>query len=314
MVRPELLSIDLAGKTYVITGANAGIGWETARQLAAQGATVVMACRRGREGEQAAAAIRATWPAAKLEVLPLDLADLASVRTFAQAFAARHSRLDGLVNNAGVMNTPAGHTKDGFEMQFGINHLGHFLLTALLIDKLKASAPARIVNVSSSAHEQVLGRKAAIHFDDLNYERRRYDGWEAYTQSKLANLLHARELARRLAGTGVTCVSLHPGWVRTSLFKNTMPLWLQNHVLRPLFHRMGMIEPWEGAQTTLHALLAPEVAEQSGAFFSQRSPYKDKRSRQGGWPMPSPNPLAGDDAVAERLWHVSAQLVGLSSR
>ncbi len=128
-------------------------------------------------------------------------------------------------------------------------------------------------------------------------------------------MLHARELARRLAGTCVTCVSLHPVWVRTNRFKNTMPLWLHNYVLRPVFRMAGMIEPWEGAQTTLHALLAPGVAEQSGAFFSQSGgPFKDRQARQGGWPMRSPNPLAHDDAVAERLWQASAQLVGVSTR
>ncbi len=181
MVRLELLTIDLTAKTYIITGANSGIEWETARQLASQGATVVMACRRVREGGQAAAAIRAKQSAAKkLAVLALDLGDLASVRSFAQAFSARHARLDGLVNNAGIMNMPSGRTKDGFETQFGTNHLGHFRLTALLTDILKASAPARVVNVSSAFHEQAVGRKAAIHFDDLNCEHRRYDGWEAY--------------------------------------------------------------------------------------------------------------------------------------
>ena len=310
MVRPELLSLDLSGKTYIVTGANSGIGLVTAQQLARQGATVVMACRRVEAGERAAEEIRSELPAAKLEVMALDLGDLASVRAFAQAFQSRHTKLHGLVNNAGVMNAPKGTTKDGFETQFGCNHLGHFLLTALLTDTLKASAPSRVVILSSSYHEQAMGREGAIHFDDLNYRQRRYDGWEAYAQSKLANLLHAKQLARNLAGTGVTCVSVNPGWVRTNLIRNTMPVWGQN-LMRPFLRLGGMIEPWKGAQTTLHALLAPEVADHSGEFFSQTGIYKDKQSRRGGWPLRSPNPIAHDDSVALRLWDVSETLVGL---
>jgi NAD(P)-dependent dehydrogenase (short-subunit alcohol dehydrogenase family) len=310
MVRPELLSVDLTGKTYVITGANSGIGLVIARQLARQGATVVMACRRTGEGERAAAEIRKDQPAARLDVMELDLGDLASVRAFAKAFKAQHAKLHGLVNNAGVMNTPLGRTKDGFETQFGINHLGHFLLTALLTDTLKASAPSRVVSLSSCFHVEAMGRKGAIHFDDPNYRQRRYDGWEAYAQSKLANVLHARQLARNLAGTGVICVSVHPGWVRTNLIRNTMPVCAQN-LMRPFLRFGGMIEPWEGAQTTLHALLAPEVTGQSGEYFSQTGPYKDRQARRGAWPLRSPNPIAHDDAVALRLWEVSEALTGI---
>jgi len=220
--------------------------------------------------------------------------------------------LRGLVNNAGIMNSPFGRTKDGFETQFGTNHLGHFLLTELLLDALKTGAPSRIVNLSSSFHEYAMGRKGEIHFDDLNYQRRPYDGWDAYAQSKLANLLHAKELARRLKGTDVTCVSVNPGWVRTNLVRVPLPVWIQNLFI-PLLHMAGMIEPWEGAQTTLHALLAPEVAQQSGAYYSQKGLYRDKKARKGGWPLHSPNPVAHDDMVARRLWEESAALVKLPS-
>lgn len=309
MVRPALLALDLSGKIYVVTGANSGLGLATTRQLVQQGATVIMGCRRVSEGERVAASIRAELPRAKLEVLQLNLGELASVRRFARDFQLRHERLHGLVNNAGVMNTPQGHTKDGFETQFGTNHLGHFLLTELLLDVLKASSPSRIVILSSFFHEDSMGRKGAIHFDDPNYHQRRYDGWEAYSQSKLANLLHARELARRLHGTGVAVASVNPGWVRTNLVKISIPKWVENYIAVPLLHMAGMIEPWEGVQTTLHALLAPEVAEQSGQYFSQKARYKDKKSRAGGWPLQSPNPLAHDDATAERLWQLSAELV-----
>jgi NAD(P)-dependent dehydrogenase (short-subunit alcohol dehydrogenase family) len=312
MVRPELLKLDLSSRTYVVTGANSGIGLVTARQLAAQGAEVVLACRNPEQGKRAAAQIRAEVPHARVEVRTLDLGSLASVRAFASTFNAEHSSLHGLVNNAGVMNTPRGKTVDGFETQFGVNHLGHFLLTQLLTDALKRGAPSRVVNLASAYHDRAMGRDGAIHFDDLNFERRKYDGWEAYAQSKLANVLHAQQLALRLRDSGVTCVSVHPGWVRTALLRNSSPLWVQDIVLRPIFQLMGMIEPWEGAQSTLHALLAPEVAEQSGQYFSQTGIYRDKSCNRGGWPLKSPNPNAHDSAAAARLWDVSAQLVGVA--
>lgn len=311
MVRPELLKLDLSAKTYLITGANSGVGLVTARQLASQGARVVLACRRPDEGQRAASAIESENSRARVEVIPLDLGSLASVRSCAAAFLESHDELHGLVNNAGVMNTPKGKTQDGFETQFGVNHLGHFLLTELLLDVLKQSAPSRVVNLSSSYHDVAMGRRGDIHFDDLNYETRKYDGWEAYAQSKLANLLHAKELAKRLEGTFVTAVSVHPGWVRTNLIRNSLPVWLQDTLLRPFLRMAGMIEPWEGAQSTLHALLAPEVTEYPGAFFSQAGGSRDGEAARGGWPLRSPNPAAHDDAKAVRLGQVSRELVGL---
>ncbi len=309
MVRSELLAKDLSGKTYVVTGANSGIGLVTTQQLAKQGATVVMGVRRVKEGERVAAEIRREVPSAKLAVFQLELGDLASVRAFAAEVNQHYPKLQGLINNAGVMKTPFGHTKDGFETQFGVNHLGHFLLTNLLTDGLKAGAPSRVVNLSSYFHEFSMGRKGEIHFDDLNYRRRPFDSWEAYAQSKLANLLHARELGRRLAGTGVAAASVNPGFVRTNLMTIPLPMWLQRLLVIPVLRLAGMIEPWEGAQTTLHALLAPEVEKQSGAYYSQIAGYKDKASRKGGWPLHSPNPVAHDDDVAARLWSASEALV-----
>ncbi|MEO5933750.1 MAG: SDR family oxidoreductase [Duganella sp.] len=309
MVRSELLNQDLTGKTFVVTGANSGIGLVTTQQLAKQGATIVMGVRRVKEGQRVAAEIRRETASAKLFVYQLELAELASVRAFAAEVNRNHPKLQGLVNNAGVMKTPFGHTKDGFETQFGVNHLGHFLLTNLLTDALKAGAPSRVVNLSSFFHELSMGRKGEIHFDDLNYHRRPFDSWEAYAQSKLANLLHARELGRRLVGTGVTAASVNPGFVRTNLMAIPLPMWLQRLLVIPVLRLAGMIEPWEGAQTTLHALLAPEVAQQSGAYYSQIARYKDKASRAGGWPLRSPNPVAHDDAVAARLWSASEALV-----
>ena len=309
---PHLLETDLSGKTYVVTGGNSGIGLVTVRQLAKQGAKVVLACRRPAEGERARDEILATSPRGQVEVGKLDLGDLASVRAFAEAFLAESTALHGLVNNAGVMNTPAGRTRDGFETQLGTNHLGHYLLTELLLPVLKATSPARVVNLASCFHDKAMGREGRIDFDDLHFEQRKYDGWTAYAQSKLANVLHAKQLAKRLEGSGVTAVSVHPGWVRTNLMRFSMPLWAQDIVLKPFLRLAGMIEPWEGAQTTLYALLAPEAEAHSGAFFSQVGIYRDKASNKGGWPMRSPNPHAHDASVAERLDLVSRQLVGLA--
>ncbi len=313
MCPPELLTRDLTGKVYVVTGGNSGIGLTTVQQVARQGGTVVLACRRVSEGEKARAEIVAGGVKGSVEVAELDLGDLSSVRRFAERFLAAHPALHGLVNNAGVMNTPQGKTKDGFESQLGVNHLGHFLLTELLLPALKRGAPSRVVNLSSCYHDVANGHEGRIDFDDLHFERRPYNGWAAYAQSKLANVLHARELARRLEGTGVVAVSVHPGWVRTNLIRSTLPTWMQDTVLRPFLRLAGMIEPWEGAQTTLFALLAPEVEKHPGAFFSQLGIYRDKASRKGGWPMRSPNPHAHDDAAAARLYEVSLGLVGLAS-
>jgi NAD(P)-dependent dehydrogenase (short-subunit alcohol dehydrogenase family) len=191
MCPPHLLSTDLSGKTFIVTGGNSGIGFETVAQLAKQGAHVVLACRRPDDGEQAKLRAMTNQPRGVIEVATLDLADLKSVRGFADQFLAKHSHLHGLINNAGVMNTPYGKTKDGFETQIGVNHLGHYLLTELLLPCLKASSPARVVILSSCYHDRAVGREGIIHFEDLHFERRKYDGWAAYAQSKLANLLHA---------------------------------------------------------------------------------------------------------------------------
>ncbi len=307
---PELLSRDLVGTTYVVTGGNSGIGLVTVEQLAKQGARVVLAARRPAEGERARAAIVGRGVRGAIEVAELNLASLNSVRAFASKLLSVHDAVHGLVNNAGVMNTPRGTTADGFETQFATNHLGHYLLTELLLPALRRGAPARIVNVSSCYHDKAQGREGRIDFDDLHFERRAYDGWEAYAQSKLANVLHARQLARRLEGVAITTASVHPGWVRTNLIRHSIPTWVQDYVLRPALRLGGMIEPWEGAQTTLYALLAPEL--ESGAYYSQVGFYREKAATKGGWPLRSPNPHAHDDAAAERLDRVSRELVGLA--
>ncbi len=296
----------------IVTGANSGIGFITAKQLAKQGASVTLACRNEAEGEARASEIRSEFPEVDIEVRELDLGDLASVRAFAAGYLADHDSLHVLINNAGIMNTPPMKTADGFESQIGVNHLGHFLLTELLLDLLKKSAPSRVVVVSSCYHDKAMGREGFIDLEDLHFENRDYDGWTSYAQSKLANVLHAKALAKQLEGSGVTAVSVHPGWVRTRLIRNSMPTWMQDYLLRPFLNVMGMVEPWEGAQTSLYAALADDVTEHSGAYYSQTGSYRDKSKNRGGWPLESPNPNAHDDEMAARLYERSRQLVGLA--
>jgi NAD(P)-dependent dehydrogenase (short-subunit alcohol dehydrogenase family) len=180
---PQLLNTDLSGKTFIVTGGNSGIGLETVSQLAQQSAHVVLACRRQDDGELAKSRIMLNRPRGVIELATIDLSDLKSVRGFVDKFLAKHSHLHGLVNNAGVMNVPYGKTKDGFETQIGVNYLGHYLLTELLLPCLKASAPARIVILSSCYHDRAMGREGMINLEDLHFEKRKYDGWEAYAQS-----------------------------------------------------------------------------------------------------------------------------------
>src|SRR2546423_4802154 len=204
--------IDLKGKSALVTGASGGIGLEAARALASAGAAIVLAVRNAEKGDAAVATIRERVPDAQLELGSLDLTSLASVRSFADWFNASHESLDLLMNNAGVMASPFERTADGFELQFGTNHLGHFLLTALVMPVVLASAPARIVNVSSAGHHG-----SDIVWADINYEHRAYDKWDAYGQSKTANILFSVELERRFGARGVHAYALHPGGIVTEL-------------------------------------------------------------------------------------------------
>ena len=316
MADRALLEKDMSGRTYVVTGANSGSGLATSEQLAKQGAQVIGACRRVDAGEEAFAKL-GNLPGTA-EVMKLDLGSLKSVRAFSEEFLSKFDRLDGLVNNAGIMAPPQGVTEDGFESQIGVNYLGHFLLTELLLDVLKSSAPSRIVNVSSVIH---VGRKdwvAEVDLDDLNWERREYNATKAYAQSKLANVLHASHLARLLEGTGVSAFSVHPGWIRSNLAANMMPGWANNifnAMLRPLARPLGTMSLFEGAQSTLHCLLDDDAPNHSGEYFSQNSIlYPNKANRAGGWPMRSPNPNAHDTELAEDLYNRSLELVGLPTR
>lgn len=305
---PKLFGKDLKGRTYVVTGANSGAGLATVEALVRQGAHVIAACRRVAAGEEATRHLAAER--GSVEVAALDLASLSSVRRFVADFKAKQGRLDGLVNNAGVMSTPAGRTEDGFETQFGTNHLGHFLLTELLLDTLKQSAPSRIVCVSSVAHVGTKKQPGELRLDDLDFSQRGYDPLVAYTQSKLAIVMYARHLAKRLEGSGVSVFSVHPGWIRSNLVKHMAPTWVQNIVLKPFSGVLGMMSAEDGAQTQLHCLLDDDAPKHSGEYYSQNSIlYPSKVNRPGGWPMRSPNPNVYDDRLAEALYEASSRLV-----
>ncbi len=309
MCDPKLFEKDLSGHIYIVTGANSGSGFATAKQLAEQGAHVVGACRRVQVGKEAFAAVNNLR--GSVEIMELDLASLASVRRFADAFLAQYNRLDGLVNNAGVAAQTAGKTADGFETDLGVNHLGHFLLTELLLDTLKASAPSRIINVSSVAHAGMSGIYGEIDFADLHFDNKDWSFGQAYANSKFANVLHALDLSRRLKGTGVSAFSVHPGWIRSNLAKGAVKF-VQNVLLRPFSGLLGTMTWYEGAQTSLHCLLEDDAPNHSGKYYSQNSIlYPHKENRPGGWPMPSPHPQGEDMELAKKLHEVSLELVGL---
>ena len=284
---------DQSGKVVIVTGANSGIGYEAARALAKKGATVVMACRNLEKGEAAAKAIIDEGPTGQVVLLHLDLADLSSVRRFADEFRARYDRLDVLVNNGGIMAVPKGKTVDGFEMQIGTNHLGHYALSGLLIEMLKTTQNARVVTVSSYAH--VMGK---INFDDLNSEKS-YQRWSAYGRSKLANVLFGYELQRRLAANGHPPISLvvHPGYAATNLQRNTGLFSFANH----FFAQSQEM----GALPTLYAAVSPKM--EGGEYIGP-----DGLLGQRGYPQVARSSRAShDEAVARRLWEVSEELTGV---
>ena len=307
-----LFEKDLSGTTCLVTGANSGVGLETTRQLVRQGARVVMACRRVEAGQAAAQTM--AGERGSTEVMHLDLGDLASVRRFAEAFLEKYARLDALVNNAGLVTTRLTRTADGFEQMFGVNHLGPFLLTELLLGIVKESAPARIVILSSVVHAGRPGKRVALDFDDLNFQSRPFSMTAGYAQSKLAGILYAQELAGRLEGTGVSVFSVHPGWARSNLGSNIPGMgvmkFVSNVVLRPFARRLTLLSNQDAAQTSLHCLLDDEAPRHSGEYFSQNSIlYADKECRGGGWPMRSPNENAYDEHMAQRLVDTSRSLV-----
>ena len=290
---------DQSGRTAVVTGANSGLGLETARRLAQAGAQVVLACRNVDKGAHALDDIRGAVPDAAVEVAALDLADLGSVRTFAEWFRTGHDGLDLLINNAGVMAPPRRETADGFELQFGTNHLGHFALTALLIGAMESRADARVVTVSSGAH-----RMGRINFDDLE-GKRRYFRWRAYGQSKLANLLFAFELDRRLraAGSAIKSVAAHPGYAATNLQSAAPPM--VDRLVMVVTNRLLAQSVEMGALPQLYAATQPGLT--GGEYIGP-----DGIAEQRGHPQPvGSSSAATDKNVARRLWEVSEELTGI---
>ena len=282
--------MNMLGKTVLVTGANTGIGLETAVGLAAQGASVVITARDPSKGQAAVDEIRRRHPDATVDVMQLDLSSLKDVRDFASDFKTRYPKLDVLINNAGLVLDKRSMTEDGFETTFQVNHLGPFLLTNLLLPNLKYAAPSRIVNVASTAH-----RGNTIDFDDLMCERG-YRSMRAYGKSKLSNILFTRELARRLEGTGVTANSLHPGTVRTGFGRDgdVSGLFALGIKIGGVFFK----SPAQGARTSIHVASAPDLESTSGGYFVNRR-------------LAKPSAAARDDDAARRLWEVSAELVGL---
>ena len=286
---------DQTGRVAIVTGGNSGIGFETVKALAAKGATVIVACRSQQRGTAAVSTLRDEISGGRFELLQLDLADQSSVRSFVAEFTKRFDRLDLLINNAGVMMPPERQqTKDGFELQFGTNHLGHFSLTMLLLDLLWVTQESRIVNVSSSA--QNFGK---FDLEDLQWRKRRFDRMGSYGASKIANMLFTLELQRRLTDAGVSTIAVaaHPGWTATNL-QQTSPLL---RILNPIF---GM-QPWQGALPTLYAATAAEI--ESGAYYGP-----DGISNLRGYPTQNkPAAISSDGVIAEQLWHHSEELVDI---
>jgi NAD(P)-dependent dehydrogenase (short-subunit alcohol dehydrogenase family) len=294
---------DLSGRTIVVTGANSGLGYEASLAFAGAGAQVVLACRDESKARTAAARIAAAHPRAALVVLPLDLASLASVRAFADAFHAQHARLHVLCNNAGVMALPYRKTADGFEIQLGTNHLGHFALTGLLLEPLLATAGARVVTVSSNAH-----RFGGMRFDDLQWEHG-YRKWMAYGQSKLANLLFAFELQRRLERAGKTVISVgcHPGYAATNL-QTAGPRMSGARVMERLSELSNRFVAQSAAMGALPLLYAATASDVCGGDFIG----PDGVAQNWGYPKKvQPSRRARDAAAAAKLWEISATLTGV---
>jgi NAD(P)-dependent dehydrogenase (short-subunit alcohol dehydrogenase family) len=281
----------MTGKVAIVTGATSGIGEVTSLRLAEMGATLVMTGRDREKSDRIANEIRKKTGNTKVVYLVGDLSTQKDIRRLVDEFKSHFSRLDVLVNNAGAVFISRRESADGIEMTFGLNHLNYFLLTNLLLDTLVASAPARIVNVSSAAHQG-----ARLNFADLE-NKKGYNGMRAYGQSKLDNLLFTYELARRLEGTGVTANAMHPGFVASNFAKNNLG------ILKPLISliHIGAISPEEGAQSSLYLATSLEVEGVSGKYFIHKKAVTS-------------SPASYDEEAARRLWEISEKLTGLSAR
>jgi len=283
-----ILPQTMKDKVVLITGATRGIGFETARALAGMGATVVMVGRDAQRTAEQAAQIKTETGNPQVDTLVADLSSLAQTRRLAQDFLKRYDRLHVLINNAGAVFMQRQESVDGYEMTFALNHLSPFLLTHLLLDVMRASAPGRIINVSSSAH-----RMSRMRLDDLQFKRG-YSGWQAYSQSKLANIYFTTGLDAHMNGDGITTNALHPGFVATNFGKN-------NGIFKPFFaiSQLMAISPQEGAQTSIFLAASPEVEGVSGKYFEKCRAV-------------APSHTATDINAARRLWDISLEMTGLA--
>ncbi|XP_038141902.1 dehydrogenase/reductase SDR family member 13-like isoform X2 [Cyprinodon tularosa] len=292
-----LSSVCLKGKTVIVTGSNTGIGKSTALEIAKRGARVILACRNKEKGETAAFDIRAESGNNQVLLMELDLSSLKSVRRFAETFLNTEPRLDILINNAGVIGP--GYTEDGFDLAFGVNHLGHFLLTNLLLERLRQCYPSRVITVSAHLH-----RFGNIDFHLLASQKEvvsnqsTWHNFQAYCNSKLCNVLFTRQLANQLEGTDVTCYALHPGVIYTELCRN-MSQWLQL-LMMPLA-KLFFLDPKGGSQTTLYCALQEGIEPLSGSYFSNCALYKVGAK-------------GVNDGVAKKLWEVSERLTGIGQQ
>jgi NAD(P)-dependent dehydrogenase (short-subunit alcohol dehydrogenase family) len=281
-----MMATAVKGKTVLITGASSGIGLEAAVDLARLGAAVVLVAREGNKSAHALAEVQTRSKSTAVSLMTCDLSSLAEVRRLAGGVRARHARIDVLVNNAGTVSPERRLTIDGLEQTFAVNHLSHFVLTNLLLDRLEAGAPSRIVHVSSAAN-----RSGGMDFGNLQFERGGYSLLKAYSRSKLANVMFSNELARRLAGRRVTSNCLHPGAVATNIWSHTS--WYVRPVVSVL--KMFMLSPARGAEHITYLASSPDVEGETGGY------YENNRR------VP-PSPLGLDQALAGRLWEVSMQL------
>lgn len=277
----------MKGNTCVVTGANSGMGFVVARELARVGANVVLVCRSQNKGDLASSEIRRITGNESVELMIADLASLDSVKKFARDFKQNHQKLHVLLNNAGLILGKRTLTPDGLEATFEVNYLSHFLLTHLLLDVLKASAPSRIVNISSDAHTS-----GHMNFEDLQFGRG-YGGWKSYCQSKLAQILFTYELAERLEGTGVTVNCLHPGAVRTNWGDEAGTLGIGIRLARPF-----MLSPDKGAETALYVATSPDLDGVSGKYFAKKRETQSSKE-------------SNDEEERRKLWDISMKLSGL---
>jgi len=280
------------GKTIIVTGSSSGIGYEAARVLANKEAKVIIAVRNLEKGKKAKEKILIQNKNADVEVMKIDLSDLSSIKLFAEEFKNKFDKLDILINNAGVMIPPYSKTMEGFELQFGTNHLGHFSLTLQLLGLIEKTPNSRIVNVASSAHKY-----GNINFEDLTWEKRKYSAWRAYGDSKIANLYFTKELAKKLAGKDILVTAAHPGWTATDLQRHSG--------LFEFLNQFFAMKQEQGALPTLRA--AFDENAKNGDYFGPDG-WQERR----GYPIiVQPNTLAKDEIIAKKLWDVSEELTNI---